>query len=98
MTKQRGTPAAPKTTTEARGTRDGVTTRVLRSQAFDRSIQFLGIGTFYVVILIFFSVSTPNFLQYSNGINILSNVSVIGIVAIGQSLEIISGDWDFPVS
>jgi ribose transport system permease protein len=98
MNKQPGPPAAPNLAAEDRGPLGGATTRLLRSQAFDRSIQFLGIGTFYVVILIFFSVSTPNFMQYSNAINILSNVSVIGIVAIGQAIAIISGGFDLSVS
>jgi len=71
---------------------------MLRSQLMDRGIQFLGIGTFYVVILIFFSASTPNFGQYSNAINILSAVSVLGIVAIGQAIAIISGGFDLSVS
>jgi ribose transport system permease protein len=98
MSKQPNPPAAPNTTTEARGPLGGATTRLMRSQVFDRSIQFLGIGAFYVVILVFFSVSTPNFMQYSNAINILSNVSVIGIVAIGQAIAIISGGFDLSVS
>ena len=98
MNRQPDPPVAPSTTAEARGPLGGATARLLRSQAFDRSIQFLGIGTFYVVILIFFSVSTPNFMQYSNAINILSNVSVIGIVAIGQAIAIISGGFDLSVS
>jgi ribose transport system permease protein len=98
MSKQPDAPVAPNIATEARGPLGGATTRLMRSQAFDRSIQFLGIGTFYVVILIFFSVSTPNFMQYSNAINILSNVSVIGIVAIGQAIAIISGGFDLSVS
>jgi ribose transport system permease protein len=98
MNKQPDAPIAPKTTAGARGPLGGATTRLLGSQAFDRSIQFLGIGTFYVVILIFFSVSTPNFVQYSNAIAILSNVSVIGIVAIGQAIAIISGGFDLSVS
>jgi ribose transport system permease protein len=98
MSKQPDPTASPNTTAEARRPLGGATTRLLRSQAFDRSIQFLGIGTFYVVILIFFSVSTPNFLQYSNAINILSNVSVIGIVAIGQAIAIVSGGFDLSVS
>ena len=71
---------------------------LLRSQIMDRGIQFLGIGTFYVVILIFFSFATPNFMQYSNAINILSAVSVLGIVAIGQAIAIISGGFDLSVS
>jgi len=71
---------------------------MLRGQILDRSIQFLGIGTFYVVILIFFSFAEPNFLQYSNAINILSAVSVLGIVAVGQAIAIVSGGFDLSVS
>ena len=61
-------------------------------------VQTLGIGTFYLFILIFFSVATPYFLTYSNALNILTNVSVIGIVALGQALAIISGGFDLSVS
>jgi ribose transport system permease protein len=94
MSKQADIPTVLDTPVEPRG----AATRLLRSQIFDRSIQFLGIGTFYVVVLVFFAVSTPNFMQYSNAINILSNVSVIGIVAIGQAIAIISGGFDLSVS
>jgi ribose transport system permease protein len=98
MKKQQDPPAAVTMSANSRAPLGGATTRLMRSQVFDRSIQFLGIGAFYVVILIFFSVSTPNFMQYSNAINILSNVSVIGIVAIGQAIAIISGGFDLSVS
>jgi ribose transport system permease protein len=94
MSKQADIPIVLDTPVEPRG----AASRLLRSQIFDRSIQFLGIGTFYVVVLVFFAVSTPNFMQYSNAINILSNVSVIGIVAIGQAIAIISGGFDLSVS
>ena len=60
--------------------------------------QTLGIGTFYLFILVFFSLATPFFLTYSNALNILTNVSVIGIVALGQALAIISGGFDLSVS
>jgi ribose transport system permease protein len=62
------------------------------------SLQTLGIGTFYALILLFFSFASPDFLTYSNGVNILTNVSVIGIVALGQALAIISGGFDLSVS
>ena len=61
-------------------------------------IQVLGIGTFYVLILVFFSLTASHFLSYSNALNILSNVTVIGIVALGQTLTIISGGFDLSVS
>lgn len=72
--------------------------RVARRKLIDRGLQVFGIGTFYVAVLIFFSVSAPRFLEYSNATAILSNVSVIGIVAIGQALAIISGGFDLSVS
>jgi ribose transport system permease protein len=61
-------------------------------------LQVLGLGTFYLLVVIFFSATTANFLSYSNTLNILSNVAVIGIVAIGQALVIISGGFDLSVS
>src|SRR5439155_9387076 len=48
--------------------------------------------------LVFFAFATPNFLTYSNTLNILSNVTVIGLVAGGQVLTIISGGFDLSVS
>ena len=61
-------------------------------------LQTLGIGSFYLLILVFFSFATPHFLTYSNALNVLTNVSVIGIVALGQALAVISGGFDLSVS
>jgi ribose transport system permease protein len=73
--------------------------RTARRQNLLRAgFQILGIGTFYVLIVIFFAFATPSFLTYSNTLNILSNVTVIGIVAAGQVLAIISGGFDLSVS
>lgn len=60
--------------------------------------QFFGLAAFYAVIVILFSVATPNFLSWSNGVNILSNITVLGIVALGQTLAIVSGGFDLSVS
>jgi ribose transport system permease protein len=61
-------------------------------------VEAIGITTFFVAIVIYFSTATHQFLTYSNTINILSNVSVIGMVSIGQTLVIISGGFDLSVS
>ena len=61
-------------------------------------VQVLGLFAFYVIVIIFFSLRSEQFLTYSNAINILSNVSVIGIVSIGQALTLISGGFDLSVS
>ncbi len=69
-----------------------------RRRLFRAGLQVVGIGAFYVLILIFFSLASPEFLTYSNVINVLTNVSVIGIVALGQAVAIISGGFDLSVS
>ncbi|MDP9363204.1 MAG: ABC transporter permease [Chloroflexota bacterium] len=69
------------------------------TQRFGRFVvQLLGLFAFYVAIVAFFSIRSEQFLSYSNTINILSNVSVIGIVSIGQALTLISGGFDLSVS
>ena len=60
--------------------------------------QFLGLASFYIALVIIFSFATPNFMSWSNGVNILSNVTVLGFVALGQTLAIISGGFDLSVS
>jgi ribose transport system permease protein len=61
-------------------------------------MQALGLGGFYVLTLIFFSVQAPYFFSFSNVVNILSNVSVIGIVTLGQMLVLIAGGFDLSVA
>lgn len=63
-----------------------------------RGIQALGIGTFYVLIVLLFAATSPVFLSYTNALNILANASVIGIVTLGQAIVIISGGFDLSVS
>ncbi len=80
-------------------TRDQAVTRPTpRLRLFRAGFQTLGIGMFYVLILVVFSFASPHFLSYSNALNIFSNVTVIGIVALGQALAIISGGFDLSVS
>ncbi len=69
-----------------------------RGRLVRAGFQALGIGSFYLLIVAFFAFATPYFLTYSNALNVLTNVSVIGIVAIGQALAIISGGFDLSVS
>ncbi len=61
-------------------------------------MQALGLGGFYFLTLVFFSIQAPHFFEVSNGINILSNVSVIGIVTLGQMLVLIAGGFDLSVA
>lgn len=69
-----------------------------RARILRAGFQYFGIGAFYLVILVAFAFSTQHFFSYSNALNILTNVSVIGIVALGQTLAIVSGGFDLSVS
>jgi ribose transport system permease protein len=62
------------------------------------SAQMLGVGGFYIALIVFFSIRAENFTQSGNLVNILSNVAVIGVVALGQALVLISGGFDLSVS
>lgn len=75
---------------------DTTTTRPASGLRIDA--QFFWLAAFYVAIIILFSIATPKFLSWSNGVNILSNITVLGIVALGQTLAIVSGGFDLSVS
>ncbi|MFK0403232.1 ABC transporter permease [Microbacterium sp. NPDC090225] len=55
--------------------------------------QSLAFGTL-VVLFIFFSVASPNFLTWSNVSGILLSTAVIGILALGTTFVIITGGID----
>ena len=48
-------------------------------------------------LFIFFSIASPFFLNSDNLINILQNVSVVGIIACPATLLLISGQFDLSV-
>lgn len=62
------------------------------------ALQFIGLGGFFLLVAVFFALATPQFLTVSNTLNILENVAVIGIVALGQALAIVSGGFDLSVA
>lgn len=63
------------------------------------AMQGLGLGGFYVIVLIYFSIAAaPYFFSESNAVNILSNISVIGIVTLGQAYVLIAGGFDLSVA
>jgi ribose transport system permease protein len=61
------------------------------------AVQLLGIGSFYVIVLVIFASQSDMFLQPSNIRTIIDGSVVLGIVALGQALAIISGGFDLSV-
>lgn len=90
------TDEAPQKQSGAKGVT--VTAQSGRTRLALGAMQGLGLGGFYVIVLIYFSISAPFFFSTSNAVNILSNVSVIGIVTLGQALVLIAGGFDLSVA
>lgn len=60
-------------------------------------IQTYGMFLILLLVVAIFSFLTPNFLTGSNIINIFRQVSVIGIIAVGQTLVILTAGIDLSV-
>jgi ribose transport system permease protein len=89
----------PPVSTPPGGSKAAGPTTTRRSRLVLSGMQALGLGGFYLLTLVFFSIqAAPHFFSFSNAVNILSNVSVIGIVTLGQMLVLIAGGFDLSVA
>src|SRR5437867_10415388 len=68
-------------------------TTLMRSDAVQRFLAFAAL----IVIVIVFSLLSPNFLQFDNVVGILIATTVNGILALGVTFVIISGSIDLSV-
>ena len=66
---------------------------LVRSDAVQRLLAFGAL----LLIIIFFSLASPNFLQVSNIVGILLATSVVGVLAIGVTFVIITGGIDLSI-
>ena len=90
-----GTPDAP---AEAPPQRGLLARLPFAGQTFaDSTLQGLILVVFLLAVIGYFAATTEGFFSTGNALNILVNSAVIGIVAIGQVLTIISGGFDLSV-
>jgi len=68
-------------------------TTLMRSDAMQRFLAFAAL----IVIVIVFSLLSPNFLQFDNVVGILIATTVNGVLALGVTFVIISGSIDLSV-
>ena len=68
-------------------------TTLMRSDAMQRFLAFAAL----IVIIVGFSLLSPNFLQFDNVVGILIATTVNGILALGVTFVIISGSIDLSV-
>jgi len=71
----------------------GQRTTLMRSDAMQRFLAFAAL----IVIILGFSLLSPNFLQFDNVVGILIATTVNGILALGVTFVIISGSIDLSV-
>jgi len=69
------------------------TNRVLKSEAIQRILAFAAL----LIMMIFFSLSSPNFLRPQNIEGILLSTAVNGILAVGVTFVIITGGIDLSI-
>ena len=66
---------------------------LFRSDAIQRLLAFGAL----IVMIVFFSVASPNFLQFNNVMGILLATAVNGVLALGVTFVIISGGIDLSI-
>src|SRR6187397_2635154 len=64
-----------------------------RGSAVQRLLAFGAL----IVIIVFFSLASPQFFQFDNFVGILIATSVVGVLALGQTFVIITGGIDLSV-
>jgi len=64
---------------------------------FPSSFREQGIILALIFLFVGFSVATPHFLRIANLLNVLRQVSLLGIIAVGMTMVIISGEIDLSV-
>lgn len=90
-------PATDLAASDEAGRTAGSGTRHRRLALSEGALQTLLLFGFLVLIAAFFTSQDEGFLTTRNGLNILVNASVIGIVSLGQAFALISGGFDLSV-
>ncbi|GAA0237818.1 ABC transporter permease [Marinomonas primoryensis] len=80
-------------TTESQTASPSLISKLIKMSAHQRVLAFASL----VILLVFFSVTSPNFMQMSNMLAILQATSVNGVLAVAATLVIISGGIDLSV-
>ncbi|MGZ5302358.1 MAG: ABC transporter permease, partial [Actinomycetota bacterium] len=80
--------------TKASGPQSALTpASLVRGDFFQR---FLAFGAL-ILLIVFFSLANPHFLNFDNFVNILIATAVVGVLALGETFVIITGGIDLSV-
>lgn len=62
-----------------------------------QNVRELGVLLALVLLIVFFSITSPFFLKVNNLINIVRQISLLGIIAMGMTMIIVCGEIDLSV-
>ncbi|MBV9673950.1 MAG: ABC transporter permease, partial [Verrucomicrobia bacterium] len=70
-----------------------------KTQSFEwiAFLQKFGVFLFLILLIIFFALQNPRFLTIRNLFNILTDVSIYGVMAVGMTLVILTAGVDLSV-
>lgn len=71
---------------------DGILRRLSRAQLHGYAVVFV-----LLFLALYLSVATDNFLSYLNISNVLQQVSTIGIIAVGMTVLLVTGNFDLSI-
>ncbi len=57
----------------------------------------IGVFAALILLIVFFSITSPYFLQINNLLNIIRQISLLGIIAMGMTMVIVCGEIDLSV-
>lgn len=60
-------------------------------------VRFLGVVVFLVILIVVFSILSPDFFSLSNGRSVLFTAAILAIAAAGQSIVVLTGNLDLSV-
>ena len=81
------------TASTSRGQSLGGVARRARSGA----LTYLGVGSMLIALIVFFTVTQPQFATYANFVNILETNAVLLVVAVGLTLVMLVGGFDLSI-
>ena len=69
----------------------------MNSKNIKATVSRYGTIIFFIGLLVFFSIKSPNFMSVANISNILRQISVVGIATVGMTMIIITGGIDLSI-
>lgn len=75
----------------------GAARHQIGQRTFDLARQYLGVGSTFLLVVLFFSITQPVFFTWENILNVLRSNSVLLLAALGMTFVILGGGFDLSI-